>query len=363
MHFEDHQALKSVLLFAIPVLLLGCAILPARRSATTALHKETCEPLFTFVQLNDTHIQDPARKPLPYEKCNEKVDHLVKSINAEKYFKLPDFVLLAGDIVNGGATFQRPSTKAEIANDLRVAKKILDGLKCPYHMVIGNHEYVGWSTNDAVYAGYEEVFGAGKINYTFPHKGVLFVCIDDFKDWGTEAGMTAARNVWLADVFKRYPDTPKIITGHFPVYCVRDEKVFLESIGLKINWMWGDSTRQFLKNNKSTVIAFLAGHNHLTGAIEVDGIQHIVVSGTASYPCDYAHYAVYPDHIDVTMYQMDGEYLTPKTSLHGPPRHKKGFTDSRHKTPEAYVKGNPDERAFTIPLPPAKRPRRDMKAP
>ena len=85
-------------------------------------------------------------------------------------------------------------------------------------------------------------------------------------------------------------------------------------------------------------------------------IHHISVSGTASYPCDFARFAVYGDRIEVEMLQVSEELVAPATNMHGPPRYKEGFTDGRHKTPEAYVGGTPGERRFTIKLPAGKRP-------
>ena len=86
------------------------------------------------------------------------------------------------------------------------------------------------------------------------------------------------------------------------------------------------------------------------GAVRRKGVYHISISGTASYPCDFASYDVFPDRIRVRVRSLPERLVTPETDIHGRPRHKVDYTDAAHPTHESYVKGNASERDFEIPL-------------
>ena len=47
---------------------------------------------FSFVQINDTHLNIPGNEGYP--KVEEKIRSVISSINSEEKFPLPDFVLL-----------------------------------------------------------------------------------------------------------------------------------------------------------------------------------------------------------------------------------------------------------------------------
>lgn len=55
--------------------------------------------LFSFVQINDTHLNISGNEKYP--KVEEKLRSVISSINSEEKFSLPDFVLFAGDIIQG----------------------------------------------------------------------------------------------------------------------------------------------------------------------------------------------------------------------------------------------------------------------
>ena len=55
------------------------------------------------------------------------------------------------------------------------------------------------------------------------------------------------------------------------------------------------------------------------------------------------------------MIQVDHQLITPLSNVHGKPFKKQDYTDSKHKSPENYVSGNMQERAFSIPIAKSKR--------
>jgi 3',5'-cyclic AMP phosphodiesterase CpdA len=297
-------------------------------------------PLFTFVQLNDTHILAAGKG---YWLANEKARDVIEIINREARFPLPDFVILPGDIIHGGS-------KDKLLPDCEFAKKLLAPLRCCWYPIIGNHEVVQQEGDPAFQEAYEKIFGAGHVNYHFLHKGILFICLNNSGGRGGGDAVADKRNAWLKDVLERNPKIPKIIACHIPLIPLREEEVLKKSFGFSSYKALGDGTWNIVKAHSNTVIAVLCGHLHLSGAVEKDGIWNISVSGTASYPCDFARYVVYGDRIEVEIQQISKDMVT-SNSIHGPPRWPQVFTDGLHQTADEYVCGRSAERRFTISLP------------
>ena len=311
--------------------------------------KDAGKPLFSFVQLTDMHLNRPGDFG-GYEKTTPKVKHVIDVINEEKNFPMPDFVILTGDTIHGG--------KLEcLLPQCKFAKEMLSTLRCPYYTVIGNHEVVQREGDPDYQGPYEQVFGKDRVNYDFTHKGFHFVCLNNSNGHGDETGkepirtVTRKRNRWLAQTLQKHPQMPKIIACHIPMVPLRDEPVLKKSFGFSTYKMIGSGTWDIIRANNKTVVAVIHGHLHLTGVVIEDGIYHISPAGTASYPCHWAHYTVYRDRIDVRMYQVAKDLVTPAMNIHGIPRYKHGFTDSTHKTAEEYVCGTKAEQQFTIRIP------------
>lgn len=315
--------------------------------------------LFSFVQINDIHLFLPGEKGYP--KTEEKLRKVISAINHEEKFPLPDFVLVAGDIING-------SSLNLLQSECEFSKKILDELKCPYYTVAGNHEEINTEGNPRFLNAYVRTFGEDRVYYSFIHKGIQFILFDDSNGLGSDDDTASLRNGWLIDTLESNKDYPKLIVCHIPLVALREDKVLSKSFGYWTYKLVGDDTFRIIQNYSDTVIAVLSGHVHLTGAVKTNSywlsflfpgendIYHIAPSGLASYPCHYAHYTVYENKIEVKMIQVDRDLVTPISNIHGKFYHNQVFTDSRHRIPESYVCGNRDENIFSIPLPKKKRP-------
>ncbi len=314
--------------------------------------------LFSFVQINDIHLSSPENKET---KSLTKLFSVISSINLEKNFPLPDFVLVVGDFINGsGLNLLQP--------ECEYARKILDELKCPYYTVVGNHEVLNTEDNPRFLNAYVRTFGQDRVNYSFVHKGFQFILFDDSNGLGTGNDATFLRNEWLINTLKANENYPKFIICHIPLVALRDDKVLDKSFGYWTYKLRGDDTFRIIENYSDTVIAVLNGHVHLTGMTKTNNywlsflfpgendIYHIAPSGLASYPCHYAHYTVYENRIDVRMIQVARDLVTPLSNIHGKQFHNQEFLDSGHKSPDAYVCGNKDENIFSIPLPKRKGP-------
>jgi 3',5'-cyclic AMP phosphodiesterase CpdA len=298
------------------------------------------KPLLRFVQINDTHVQ--AHAPPAYKLANEKLRHLVAAFNKGTYFPRPDFVLGIGDIISGG------SLKA-IQRDYALLRPILAELKCPFYPVMGNHEDRQQEGKPEYVALFAENYGGRKPNYTFQQGGIEFVVFDD--SGATPANRTEVgreRRRWLRQTLEA-ATLPVILCCHIPLVPVRDNAVLGKSFGFKSWVLDDDELLKLVDAHADRILAVLSGHLHLTGMVRRKGVYHISISGTGSYPCDFAVYEVYADRIHVRVLGLPKELTTPETNLHGRPRHKTDYIDAAHPTPLSYVSGNASERTFDIP--------------
>ena len=299
------------------------------------------QPVLRFVQWNDTHISVGPT----YELANEKFDYLISATNAGSNFPRPDFVIAVGDMIHGTKGID------SLVADCALLQQKLAELKCPFYPVIGNHEDIQREGDPAHQAPYKATFGKDRLNYTFRAGGILFIVLDDTgapKSNKTTVGRS--RNQWLGKVLETSPDTPTIVCCHIPLVPLREDEVLKKSFGFNSYMAGDDDLLKLIDSHSEHIIAVLSGHLHLTGVVQRKGIYHITISGTASYPCDYAVYEVYPDRIGICVQSLSKELLTPNTNIHGKPRYKTGFTDTKHPTAESYIRGNPAERKFNIRL-------------
>ncbi|MBM3889230.1 MAG: hypothetical protein FJ388_08905 [Verrucomicrobia bacterium] len=325
----------SITLFAaamLAVLIAGCSA-PARQSGT---------PLFSFLQLNDTHVDADEGKD-GYEKANEKARWLIEAAASGRYFARPDFVVGVGDLIHGERI-------ENLGPDLQLLREMLKPLRVPFHPVVGNHEVIQQEGSAKHERAYREAFGDDRVNYTFTHGGVLFIALNNSGACCVGPAIVKARNDWLRRELECAPGVPKIILCHIPLIPLREEAVLAKSFGFRSYMDHDGETLKIVEAHSDSVIAVLSGHLHLTGVVQRKGIYHISIAGTASYPCDYALYKVFADRIEVSVRQLPSRLVTPKTNIHGRPRHPRDFVDGQHKTPRQYIAGRPDERAFTIPL-------------
>jgi hypothetical protein len=312
-------------------------VLPARLNALE-------QPLLRFVQWNDTHVDSSNSD---YRLANEKMDYLVSSLNARTYFPVPNFVIGVGDMITGEGS-GIPKLQADYA--LLQAK--LAGLQCPFYPVVGNHDSIQQEGNLQYEAPYRAAFGADRVNYTFMAAGIEFIMLDDSGvPSSNNTAVGQARRDWLRGVLEASPNTPKIICCHIPLVPVRNAAVLNESFYWGSEIAHDDAMLDIVNAHSDKIIAVLSGHNHLTGVAQFGGISQIVVSGTASYPCDFACYEVFHDRIHVEMQSLPAELLTPDTDNFAPPTKSIAYTDAEHPTHYSFIAGSASERSFDIPLP------------
>lgn len=178
--------------FASGLGLAGCA-------AGGAASKPDTEE-FYFVQLSDTHwgFEGP---PNPDAKGTLK--KAVATVNALS--EPPDFIVFTGDLTH---TTDDPKVRRQRMAEFR---EIVAPLKVKnVHFMPGEHD-ASLDRGEA----YQEFFG--KMNYTFDHKGVHFIALDNVSDPGASIGDGQLQ--WLAADLQKLPrDARIVVLTHRPLF-------------------------------------------------------------------------------------------------------------------------------------------------
>ena len=190
----------------------------ASRLAGAASKKRKSDPHedFFFLQLSDTHwgysgVSNP--------KADVTLPTAIETINAAG--AAPDFVVFTGDLTHttddSGVRRQRLTEFKKLTTNLRVPS---------LRFLPGEHD----AAKDAG-AAYQEHFGP--THYTFDHKGVHFVALDNVSD---PAGAVGDAQVdWLhADLRKTSPATPVVVLTHRPLFDLYPEWEWSTKDGAKV---------------------------------------------------------------------------------------------------------------------------------
>ncbi|HVN95726.1 MAG TPA: metallophosphoesterase [Syntrophorhabdaceae bacterium] len=156
---------------------------------------------FVFVQLSDTHwgFNDPAVN-LDYAGTLRKAVALINSWKQE-----PDFIVFTGDLTH---TTDDPKERRERLGEFR---NIVKDLK------VKNLKFLAGEHDAALDAGeaYREFFV--ETHYSFDHKGVHFIAIDNVSD--PRAVIGDAQLEWLASDLKKQDKAARIvILTHRPLF-------------------------------------------------------------------------------------------------------------------------------------------------
>jgi 3',5'-cyclic AMP phosphodiesterase CpdA len=210
------------------------------RTASGATARED----FYFVQLSDAHwgYRGPANPDA--EHTLPKAVSLVNSLPVQ-----PDFIIFTGDLTH---TTDDP---AERRKRLAEVKQIVSGLKVKtVRFIPGEHDA---SLDNG--AAFKELFGPS--NYTFDHKGVHFITIDNVSDPGGRIG--DAQLEWLRQDLAAQPQDARIVVfTHRPLFA------------LVPKWDWttrdGDKALALLMSRPNVTVFYghiHQEHHHMTGHI------------------------------------------------------------------------------------------------
>lgn len=205
---------------------------------------------FTFAVVSDIHVGRGNTLP--------DIEKTVSSINANADIK---FVIVTGDVTNFGTDEQ-----------LKQAKKALDGLKVKYYAIPGNHEDA-WSESGGT--SFKRIFGDDR--FAFKYGGYFFL--------GTDCGPTLRHgDGYVPRNSLKWMDSVLTTTGKMPV-------IYANHIPITSSMTNGYEVIKKLKKVNTQLI--ISGHLHRNTRKDLSGIPGVIcrsnleVNGTVGYNLAY----------------------------------------------------------------------------
>jgi Calcineurin-like phosphoesterase len=202
---------------------------------------------FTFVQLSDTHVGFSGPPNPTGTKAFERAVEVVNALSPT-----PELLLFTGDLTHEseapGEHAKRMKHFQEIAGRIKVVKR---------KMVPGEHD-AGLDGG----ALYREHFGA--TSYSFDHRGVHFIALDNVSRAKPEVG--PEQIAWMKKDLARFPKTaPIVVLTHRPLF------------DLKPEWEWftrdGDDVMAALAPFENVTVLY--GHIHREDEHTVGPVRHL----------------------------------------------------------------------------------------
>lgn len=207
---------------------------------------------FFFVQMSDTHwgFNNPAVNP----DFSGTLKKAVAEVNA--LARQPDFIIFTGDLTHTTDDDQERRRRLKEFQGIVGALKVTNVKFMP-----GEHD-AGLDEGKA----YQEFFG--KTHYTFEHKGVHFIVVDNVSNPGSTIG--EAQLQWFGSELQKIDKkTPIVIFTHRPLFDLSPE------------WDWhtrdGVKALELLKPFANVTVFY--GHIHQENHHEADTIKHHAAQG------------------------------------------------------------------------------------
>jgi hypothetical protein len=250
---------------------------------------------------------------------------ILKSVKSEK----PDFLVVPGDIVVGHWHGEKdrkgiPGIKHFAERYYPAWKARLAAHDLKWYAALGDHELGDnpWRYPQALeyVAAYKQQFrshlgmplnGPDHMKGTafhWRHKNVLFISVDVFEEGQSNqgkirTGVTGAQLAWMEHVIGDHQDADHVVVmGHAP--CLGPVRMWSSSglmvIGGRESVFW-----QTMKRYRVTL--YLCGEVHAITCTERDGVQQVAHGGLIGYNTrtNYLVVDVYPDHLDLTIKEID----------------------------------------------------------
>ncbi len=208
---------------------------------------------FTFVQMSDTHVgfQGP-----PNPLGTAAFERAVERVNAMPH--TPDLVLFTGDLVHDT---EKPE---ELQMRIKRFREIASKLKAPKLCFVPGEHDAGIDQGTV----FREAFGP--THYSFDHKGVHFVALDNVSRAKPEVGTEQID--WLKKDLQRFSKTtPIIVFTHRPLF------------DLKPEWEWFTSDGDDVMNvlNAYSNVTVLYGHIHRDHEDTTGNTRHLAARSLA----------------------------------------------------------------------------------
>jgi len=223
----------------------GAVLVLGQRGSADAAEMPAGKDDFLFVQLSDSHwgFNDPKINP-------DFAGTLKKAIAAVNSMKTqPDFIVFTGDITH---TTDDPKERRK---RMAEARDIISGLNNKNVKFMAGEHDAGLDNGEA----FQEYFG--KTHYTFDHKGVHFIVIDNVSD--PTSSITDPQLQWLSEELKKLDkDSRIVVLTHRPLF------------DLYPNWDWwtrdGAKAVDLLMPYQNVTVLYghiHQEHHHMTGHI------------------------------------------------------------------------------------------------
>ncbi len=201
---------------------------------------------FSVVQISDSHV---GFKGAPAPLGTRAFERAVEMIN--QLPRQPDLVLFTGDLIDD-------SEYSDVNKQhIKLFQKIARDLK------VGKIQYVPGEHDAALDGGtlFREAFG--ETHYSFDHRGVHFIALDNVSRGRPEVGPTQI--AWLKQDLSRFPRTaPIVVFTHRPLF------------DLKPEWEWftldGDEVMTVLEPYQNVTVLY--GHIHTEHVRETVHARH-----------------------------------------------------------------------------------------
>ncbi len=230
----------------------GVVFVAGPRELASAASEGAGQDDFFFVQLSDSHwgFSDPKINP-------DATGTLKKAITAVNSMKSrPDFIVFTGDLT------QTTDDPKERRRRMAEVRDIIGELKVKdIKFMPGEHD-ASLDNGEA----FQEFFG--KTHYTFDHKGVYFIVVDNVSDPTSSIGDTQLQ--WLSAELKKLPEDARIVVfTHRPLF------------DLYPQWDWwtrdGAKAIDILMPYKNVTVFY--GHIHQINHHTTGHIDHHAVRG------------------------------------------------------------------------------------
>lgn len=214
---------------------------------------------FSFVQMTDTHwgFEGP-----PNPEARNTLRRAVKAVNSLQH--QPDFIMFTGDLTHAADNDKERERRMREFKDIVADLKVKDVRFIP-------------GENDAGLDGgamYNSIFGAG--HYSFDHKGVHFVALDNVSDPNGLIGEDQL--AWMhADLAKLDRSAPIVLFAHRPLF------------DLYPQWDWatkdGGKAIDILTPYSHATVFFghiHQEHHHMTGSIAHHAAESLIFAFPAA---------------------------------------------------------------------------------
>jgi len=201
---------------------------------------------FSFVQLSDTHV---GFNGPPDPLGTKAFEHAVDMVNGMA--NKPDLIIVTGDLVHDS---EKPD---EQAARMKLFREISSRLKTPMLKLVPGEHDAGLDGGQM----FRENFG--ETSYSFDHRGVHFIALDNVSRAKPEVGPEGI--AWLKKDLARFPKTaPIVVMTHRPLF------------DLKPEWEWftsdGDDVMNVLAPYENVTVLY--GHIHRDHEHEEGHVKH-----------------------------------------------------------------------------------------